>query len=101
MFHPFVMNLPGSEINRNLIAFGRGVVEFRALNNRKTGVDRVAIKRSRKRAGNDSLDPEAHNRGDRLLARTAAAKVSAGDENVEMAQLVRKPIAQDFESVFG
>src|SRR5262245_46029519 len=101
MFHPVVMNLPGSEINRNLIAFGRGVVEFRALHDRKPGVDRVAIKRPRKRAGNDSLDPETHNRGDRLLAGTAATKVSSGDEDVEMAQLGRKPIAQDFESVFG
>src|SRR5262245_12545305 len=48
-----VMDFAAGEIDLNQITFSDSGVQLRALHNRKTGVDRVPVKRSRERTGDN------------------------------------------------
>src|SRR5262245_16624434 len=89
----FVMNVAIGEIDFDFISFRDDVVELRALHYRQTGVDGVSIKRSRKRARDDSFDSEAYDCSNRPLSSAAASKVSSCHENIEVAKLRCESIA--------
>jgi len=87
------------EIDVDFIAFVYRGVEIRALDDGQAGIDRVAVKRPRKRTGNHSLNAESHDRRDRLFSRTATAEIPAGDKDLEVAKLLRESVAEHLEGV--
>src|SRR5262249_18746837 len=95
-----VMDFTGGQIDLNRITFSGRCVQPGALHNRKAGVDRVPVKRSRKRARDNGFDPEADYRSDGLLPRTPTTEVASGNKNIELPQFRREAVAKHFEGVF-
>jgi hypothetical protein len=94
-------NLSAREVNLNCIALGDCRVSLRAFDNRQAGVDGIPIERPRERARNDSFDSQTHDCCHRLFACAATAEVTAGHENIELAEPGREVVAQHFECMLG
>ena len=97
----FTPDFAGGEIDLDLIAFLDCIVEFRALHNSQAGVDGIAVERTREGTGNDSFDAQPHDCGHGLFAGAAAAKIAAGNQNIEVVELFGEAVSEDLKSMLG
>src|SRR6185369_17430085 len=95
------MDLASGQIDAQGIAFLNIGIQFGAFENRQAIVDGIAIERACERTRHYGLDPEPLDRRRRLLARAAAAKVAARNQDLKLAQLGRESFAQNFERVLS
>src|ERR1700728_4324558 len=94
-----MIELSFPQFDSDSIVLFDGRIQRRALDDRKSVVDRVPIESSGERTGYDSFDPQPDNRRGCLLPRTAATEISTRHKNFEVPQLCGELRPENFESV--